>query len=62
MSKKNLTAILRTLAAAAGLFLLPACQEDLLHLEPMEPADITVPDLIGRMNKATDPKNRYHDC
>ena len=32
----------RLLCAVLGLALFPACQ-DLLHLEPMEPADITVP-------------------
>ena len=51
----------RILPAAAGLLFFCACQ-DLLHLEPMEPADITVPELIAKMSKATDPKHRYHDC
>ena len=51
----------RLLCAVLGLALFPACQ-DLLHLEPMEPADITVPELISRMSKATDPEKRYHDC
>lgn len=45
----------------AGLAVLPGCQ-DLLRLEPMEPADITVPELVARMGKATDPDKRYHDC
>lgn len=49
------------LGLAAGLLLLPACQ-DLLHLEPMEPADIKVPDLIAKMAKATDPEQRYRNC
>jgi len=45
----------------AGLMLLTGCQ-DLLHLEPMEPADITVPELIKQMSKATDPDQRYRNC
>ena len=51
----------RLLPAVAGMLCLCACQ-DLLHLEPMEPADITVPDLIAKMSKATDPQHRYYDC
>ena len=47
--------------AAVTLMLMSACQ-DLLHLEPMEPADISVPELIGRMSRATDPKRNYHNC
>ncbi|MBO4649234.1 MAG: hypothetical protein J5806_13865 [Lentisphaeria bacterium] len=61
MKKNILTVSGRLLCAVLGLTLLPAC-EDLLHLEPMEPADITVPELIKRMSKATDPEKRYHDC
>ena len=49
------------LLPAAGILLLCACQ-DLLHLEPMEPADITVPELIAKMSKATDPQHKYYDC
>ena len=60
--KKNIWTVSgRLLCAVLGLALFPAC-EDLLHLEPMEPADITVPELIKRMGKATDPEKRYHNC
>ncbi|MBQ9337929.1 MAG: hypothetical protein IJS14_11610 [Lentisphaeria bacterium] len=61
MRKTFVSKILRALAAAVTLALFPACQ-DLLHLEPMEPADISVPELVKRMSQATDPKHRYHDC
>ena len=47
--------------AVSGLMLCPACS-DLLHLEPMAPADITVAELIEKMSRATDPKHLYRDC
>ena len=59
--KVNFWIVMTRLLAAPGLLLLTACQ-DLLHLEPMEPADITVPELISRMGKATDPELKYHNC
>ena len=58
---KFLSAMKKVLPAVWGLFLLTACQ-DLLHLEPMEPADITVSELVARMSKATDPEHRYFNC
>ncbi len=39
----------------------PACT-DLLKLEPQEPADMTVQELVVKMNKATDPKGAYRHC
>ena len=61
MRKNFWLAGIRLLPVMTGLFLFCACQ-DLLHLEPMEPADITVPELIAKMGKATDPQHRYYDC
>ena len=61
MKKITGSKMLRALASAVTLALMPACQ-DLLHLEPMEPADISVPELVSRMGRATDPKRRYHNC
>lgn len=59
--KKSFLSGFLVLQQLAGLVLLTACQ-DLLHLDPMEPADITVPDLITKMSKATDPELRYRNC
>ena len=59
--KKRLLSGFFAVLQLAGLMLLAACQ-DLLHLEPMEPADITVPELIAKMGKATDPELRYRNC
>ena len=59
--KKRLLSGFFAVLQLAGLMLLTACQ-DLLHLEPMEPADITVPELIAKMGKATDPELRYRNC
>ncbi|OQA86964.1 MAG: hypothetical protein BWY31_01008 [Lentisphaerae bacterium ADurb.Bin242] len=39
----------------------PACA-DLLKLEPQDPADMTVQELIVKMNQATDPKGVYRNC
>ena len=61
MKTAFLSKAFRLLSVIICAFLLPACQ-DLLHLEPMEPADITVPDLIAKMSQATDPKHRYFEC
>ena len=55
------TAMVRLLPTAPCLLLLAACQ-DLLHLEPMEPADIKVPELVAHMSQATDPELKYHNC
>ena len=55
------TAMVRLLLTAPCLLLLAACQ-DLLHLEPMEPADIKVPELVAHMSQATDPELKYHNC
>ena len=55
------TAMVRLLPVAPCLLLLAACQ-DLLHLEPMEPADIKVPELVAHMSQATDPELKYHNC
>ena len=60
MKKKFLSAVFAMLQLT-GLLLLTACQ-DLLHLEPMEPADIKVTDLVDKMGKATDPDRRYYNC
>ena len=60
MEKRFLTAVFAMLQLT-GLLVLTACQ-DLLHLEPMEPADIKVPELIAKMGKATDPLLRYRNC
>ena len=60
MKKRFLSGVFAVLQLA-GLMLLTACQ-DLLHLEPMEPADIKVPELIAKMAKATDPLLRYRNC
>lgn len=49
-------------AAAAGLMLLGTACSSLLELEPLEPSDITVQELIVRMNHATDPKQAYRGC
>ena len=59
--KMRFLSVFFVLLQLTGLMLLTACQ-DLLHLEPMEPADITVPELISRMGKATDPELRYRNC
>ena len=42
-----------------SLFLLCGCAEDVLRLEEGVPADITVDELIVKMNRATDPKKVY---
>ena len=60
MKKRFLSAVF-AICQLTGLLLLTACQ-DLLHLEPMEPADIKVPDLVAKMGKATDPYRRYYNC
>ncbi|MBO4632091.1 MAG: hypothetical protein J5858_09230 [Lentisphaeria bacterium] len=51
----------RIFSAVLGLTLVAACQ-DLLHLEPMAPADLSVSEIIAKMSKATDPKHQYRDC
>lgn len=45
------------------LLLAVLCQActDVLNLEPQEPSDITVQELIVKMNRATDPKGAYRD-
>ena len=60
MKKRFLSAVF-AICQLTGLMLLTACQ-DLLHLEPMEPADIKVPELVAKMGKATDPYRRYYNC
>lgn len=49
-------------AAAAGLMMLGTACTGLLELEPLEPSDLTVQELIARMNHATDPKQAYRNC
>ncbi len=61
MKKIFLLKVVRPVLAVLGLTLFSGCQ-DLLHLEPMEPADISVTELIAKMNRATDPKHHYRDC
>ena len=46
-------------AAAIGGTLLTACGPTLLDLEPQEPSDLTVAQLVTKMNQATDPKGNY---
>ena len=49
-------------AAAIGGTLLTACGPTLLDLEPQEPSDLTVAQLVAKMNQATDPKGNYRNA
>ena len=39
-----------------------ACGPDLLELDPQEPSDLTVAQLVAKMNHATDPRGNYRDA
>ena len=48
-------------AAVCGAFP-TACGPSLLDLEPQEPSDLTVAQLVAKMNQATDPKGNYRNA
>ena len=52
---------IRILPVVLGFTFIAACQ-DLLHLEPMAPADLSVNEIIAKMSRATDPKHQYRNC
>ncbi len=58
VNRKNL--VLAGIVPLLAIFC-SACT-DLLKLEPQEPADMTVHELIVKMNQATDPKGVYRNC
>ena len=45
--------------AALVCGVMTACGPDLLELDPQEPSDLTVAQLVAKMNHATDPKGNY---
>ena len=48
--------------AALVCGVMTACGPDLLELDPQEPSDLTVAQLVAKMNHATDPKGNYRDA
>lgn len=53
---------LSVLTAVFLLALLTACAPELMNLEPEEPSDLTVEQLVEKMRKATDPKGNYRNA
>ena len=49
-------------AAAMLCALLASCGPALLDLDPQEPSDLTVEQLVEKMNQATDPKGYYRNA
>lgn len=48
--------------AALVCGVMTACGPDLLELDPQEPSDLTVAQLVAKMNHATDPRGNYRDA
>lgn len=48
--------------AALVCGVMTACGPDLLELDPQEPSDLTVAQLVAKMNHASDPKGNYRDA